>query len=112
MKIEIPLPEKISTNIIYAGKHWSTRKKQADLYHQYIRGLNLKPVKEKPLEITYIFTFKSSPLDTSNCSYMSKLLEDGMVKSGVIEDDSPEYVSSTTIYSKKGKEDKVKIIIV
>lgn len=43
--------------------------------------------------------------------YMAKMLEDSLVINGILEDDSPEFVSSTTIYSHKGKVDEVEIYI-
>lgn len=111
MNIKIPLPEKVSTNAIYSGMHWSKRKKLADLYHWALVQHKNQAVKEYPVDINYVFTFKGKPLDTTNCTYMAKMLEDGLVKNGVIEDDSPEYVAFTGIYSQKGSKDEVEIII-
>jgi len=111
MKIKIPLPQKISTNKIYAGTHWATRKKQADLYHESLIEYRNEKITEYPVDINYIFSFKGKTLDTTNCSYMVKMLEDGLVKSGVLEDDDPKHVSFTGIYSQKGKKDEVEIII-
>ena len=112
MNIKIPLPEKVSANTIYAGQHWSKRKKLADLYHQSLLEHRNKKIKSYPVEITYIFNFKSKPLDTTNCMYMAKMLEDSLVLNGVIENDSPEYVSFTGIYSQKGERDEVEINII
>ena len=113
MQFTIPIPQKVSTNVIYSGKHWTVRKQHADLYHQYIRAEVKPPEKgfEYPIDITYIFNFKGKLLDTTNCTYMVKLLEDGLVKSGIIEDDDPKHVQYTGIYSQKGKKDAVEIII-
>ena len=44
--------------------------------------------------------------------YMAKMLEDSLVLNGVIENDSPEYVSFTGIYSQKGERDEVEINII
>lgn len=111
MNIRIPLPENVSTNAIYSGLHWSKRKKLADLYHWSLAQFKNQAVKEYPVDINYIFTFKGKPLDTTNCTYMAKMLEDGLVKNGVIGNDSPEYVAFTGIYSQKGDRDEVEIII-
>jgi hypothetical protein len=111
MNIQFPLPEKVSTNKIYAGQHWTKRKKLADLYHNSLLPFRKLKAKDYPVNINYIFTFKSKPLDTTNCSYMVKLIEDGLVKNEILIDDSPEYVSFTGIYSQKGEEDLVEIII-
>lgn len=112
MKIQIPIPQKISTNSIYAGIHWATRKKLADTYHKALIEHKNKKVTEYPVEITYIFTFKAKPLDTTNCTFMAKMLEDGLVGYGIIEDDDPTHVSFTGIYSQKGDTDTVDIHII
>lgn len=112
MNISIPLPEKVSTNQIYAGMHWAKRKKLADLYHQSLIEHRNKTVKEYPVEITYIFNFKSKPLDTTNCTFMVKMLEDGLIAHGILKDDNPDHVSFTGIYSQKGSKDEVTINIV
>jgi hypothetical protein len=112
MKLKIPLPQKVSTNKIYAGTHWAKRKSLADLYHECLIEYKGQTIKDTPVEITYIFNFKGKPLDTTNCTYMAKLLEDGLVKQGILEDDSPEFVAGTHIYSQKGKVDEVEILIV
>lgn len=111
MVLELPLPKKISTNKIYAGIHWATRKKQADLFHKSLMEFRGKKVEEYPVNINYIFEFKGKLLDTTNCTYMAKLIEDSLVINGIIEDDSPKFVEFTGIYSQKGEKDKVTIYI-
>jgi|TARA_R100001530_G_scaffold21901_2_gene18000 hypothetical protein len=112
MKIEIPIPKKVSTNKIYAGTHWTKRKELADLFHQYLLPeKNKHKIKEFPVEITYIFRFKGKLLDCSNCTFMAKMLEDALVGIGLLPDDNPDYVSSIQIYSTDGYEDMVEIHI-
>lgn len=110
IQFKIPIPEKISANKVYSGVHWTKRKQWADLYHSTFIGTKEK-VKDYPVEIEYKFTFKSRPLDTSNCFFLVKLLEDSLVKNKVIEDDSPKFVACTIVYSDKGEEDEVSIKI-
>lgn len=113
MKLTLPLPEKISTNSIYSGKHWRVRAKHKERYlADTIEWKNLKPVTEFPVEITYIFRFKGKLLDTSNCSYMAKLIEDCLVAHGVLPNDTPHYVSATHLYSEKGERDEVEMYVV
>lgn len=109
----IPLPEKISANKIYAGIHWATRRKHAALFHQELLPYRGKMVRKKeyPVDLVFIFTFKKQPLDCSNCFYMAKLLEDGLVAHGIITDDKPAFVGSVSIHSSRGKEDQVTIHI-
>ena len=112
MVIKIPIPQKVSTNSIYAGLHWTKRKEHADLYHNYFLEYRNQPIEDYPVDITYIFNFKGKVLDTTNCTYMAKLIEDGLVKNGIIEDDDPKHVSFTGIYSQKGSKDEVEIRII
>lgn len=111
MIIKIPIPEKVSTNSIYAGMHWAKRKKLADLYHQSLLEYRKTQIVEYPVDINYIFSFKGKLLDTTNCTYMAKMLEDGLVKNGILKADSPEYVAFTGIYSQKGDSDMAEIVI-
>jgi len=112
MNIKMPIPEKVSTNDIYAGVHWRKRKNLADLYHMSLFNYKNKQVKDYPVDISYIFSFKGRTLDCDNCSYMAKLLKDGLRKWKIITDDSPEFVQSVTLMSQKGKRDEVEIVIV
>lgn len=107
----MPIPQKISSNATYAGLHWAKRKKIADLYHQSLLPFRNMKVKEYPVDITYVFTFKGNPLDSSNTSLMGKLLEDGMVRCGILEDDDWRHVSFSGYHTQKGDEDKVEIYI-
>lgn len=112
VKFKIKLPEKISTDKIYAGVHWAVRKKWADMYHPLLLPYRNKVVVKKyPVSVSYIFKFKGRLLDSSNCSFMAKLLEDSMVKNKIIEDDSPDFVEETSYISQKGEIDEVEIII-
>lgn len=112
MNIKIPLPQKVSTNEIYSGMHWTKRKKLADLYHQSLIEYRNERVINYPIDVTYVFKFKGRVLDCSNCSYMQKLLEDGFRHWKIIEDDTTRYIQSITLYSQKGKRDEVEIILV
>lgn len=111
INIKMPLPEKVSTNKIYDGTHWSKRSGLKNVYQRAMLPYRSKVVKKYPVDITYIFTFVSKPLDTTNCTYMVKLLEDGLVAHGVLKGDSLYYVESTTINVKTGDEDCVEICI-
>lgn len=110
--LSISLPEKVSANKIYAGRHWTKRQKEAHLYKEYLLPYRQTAPISEPVEITYIFTFKSKPLDSSNCFYMSKLLEDALVHNNVIADDDPAHVTATTVIPRKGDRDEVSIYIV
>ena len=109
--VEFELPEKLSTNKIYEGVHWTVRKKHKDLFLWCFVGVasKIKPVDNCDLE--FEFGFKSKPLDCDNCSYMAKLLIDCLRHFNKITDDTPQYVKSVKISSQKSDKDKVKIKI-
>ena len=113
MNIKLSIPEKISTNKTYAGIHWAVRKKHADLFHKSMLQFKGKKIKESeyPVNINYIFTFKTKPLDSTNTTYMGKLLEDGLVKCGVLSSDDYKHVAFSGFYTQEGEEDLVEIII-
>ncbi len=82
-----------SLNSIYAGVHWSERKKQADAGHLAVSLVKIKPF-DKPVTLTFqpVAGKRDRIRDCSNYSYAAKIIEDGLVKTGVLEDDSPEFV--------------------
>ena len=110
--IEFDLPEKLSTNKIYEGVHWSERKKHKDLFLWSFVGIasKIKPVQSCDLE--FEFGFKSKPLDVDNCSYMTKILIDCLRHYRKIPDDTPDFVYSIKISSKKSNKNNVVIKII
>lgn len=113
MIIEITIPEKVSTNKIYAGIHWRERKALADLYHSEVLELKGKlKVKTYPVEILYDWHFVKKPLDTLNCAFMSKMIEDGLVAVGVLEGDEPEFVRRSILDSKVSGEYKHDTVVI
>jgi hypothetical protein len=121
IQIQIDKFPKISFNKIYAGVHWSVRRKQAELFHNLIHiekldyektfHKKLQPIQHYPVMIDYNFIWASKPLDTSNCFYMVKMLEDGLVKNKILKDDSPNFVSVSTVTSSKDKFNSITIKI-
>ena len=96
---------KISLNKWYAGMHWTKRKKIKDSYTQIVRSQFREVLpKDKSYSVEYCFTFKSRPLDASNCVAMVKMIEDI-----IFEDDSYKVVHSILITSCKGEQDTLEI---
>lgn len=91
--------------------HWTKRNKLKDLYHEALLEYRKLKVNSYPVTITYIFTFKSRPLDTTNCSFMVKLLEDSLIANGVILNDDITKVDETCILVQTGDKDQVEICI-
>ena len=105
--MEIILNElpKISLNKWYAGMHWTKRKKIKDNYTKLVRSQFSDTLrKDKTYKVEYHFTFKSRPLDASNCVAMVKMIEDI-----IFETDSYKVVTELVITSSKGLADKVAI---
>ena len=98
---------KISLNKWYAGIHWTKRKKIKDTYTLLVKS-QFKEVfsSEHSYTTEYSFTFKSRPLDASNCVAMVKMVEDIIFAS-----DGYKVVRSILITSNKGTEDSLEIKI-
>lgn len=82
-----------SMNKIYAGIHWSKRKRDAELWHMLVRsalgkaGIQ-KEVMHRPVTVTIRWNDR---LDIDNHGYMAKLIIDGL-KGWVIDDDTRRHV--------------------
>lgn len=107
--IEIILKDlpKLSLNQIYAGKHWTKRKKDKDTYLMIIKS-QFKDVlpKDKVYSVSYEFNFVKNALDVSNTVYMLKMIEDIL-----FEDDTYKIIPKLSISSKKSSEEFVRVSI-
>lgn len=98
---------KISLNKWYAGMHWTKRKKIKDNYTMLVKAQHKQVFsRTKTYRVEYHFTFKSRPLDASNCVAMVKMIEDIL-----FETDSYKVVTGLAITSRKGDHDQVEIKI-
>jgi len=68
-------------------------------------------MKKYPVMLNFTFYFRGRLLDTSNTSYMAKLIEDSLVKSRILEDDTPKFIHSVTLKSKKTKSKNNGVIV-
>lgn len=107
----IKLPIKVSANDIYAGQHWAKRAKIKDMFLWALLGLKsqLKPV--SACKLVFNFKFKTHPLDSSNCSYMAKMIEDCLVHYKILKNDNFKVVRGVELTSDTGDEDVVELII-
>ncbi len=107
IKIILTSLPKISLNEWYSGNHWSKRKRIKDVYSYLVKS-QLKEVfpKTEKYNVVYTFYFKSKPLDSTNTVAMAKMLEDI-----IFEDDKYDIVLSTTLMSRKDKNERVEIEI-
>ncbi|MCK5644939.1 MAG: hypothetical protein KAJ19_29335 [Gammaproteobacteria bacterium] len=93
-----------STNEIYSGSHWSKRKALKNQATQAVMVACAEYRKalsqvSAPVIIQTIGLLGKSvrSFDISNYSYNHKLIEDGLVKCGVIPDDTQKYVKGMNI---------------
>ena len=112
---EIKLPIiKVSLNKYYEGTHFSIRKKHKDNYVVLTNGFkSYKPIDCK-VDIDMDFYYKTRALDSSNNAGMFKLIEDCIVKHGILKDDNINFVGRVAMESHKDKtasEDYVVITI-
>lgn len=110
---------KVSTNQIYSGVHYRRRMKHKKLYQwevlRAIREQNISPVHSYPVVLIFYFYFSKNQLDSSNCSYMGKLIEDALVKHEIFTDDRPVYVKAPYYESRKtnkGEKDKIVLEVI
>lgn len=86
-----------STNQIYAGIHWAKRKKAKDqalaATLEAVRGIGMGPAAGR---VDLVFRPRLGKgvrrRDTSNASMTAKLIEDALVKAGVLADDTEDHV--------------------
>lgn len=113
------IPIKVSTNQIYSWMHWTQRKRIADMYHKLTKEVQKFETLKEKIDIEILFYFKTRYLDSSNCSFMGKMIEDSLVKNKLIEDDTNKYVGKFTTESvlldkkerKKIEKDYLRILI-
>jgi len=106
MLIELKGLPKISLNQWYSSTHWTKRKDIKDKYKILVRSQTKIYFKKAKYKVSYLFYFKSRPLDATNCTAAIKIIEDIL-----FEDDKYNLIEIGGIKSMKGKEDKVIINI-
>lgn len=107
VKITIPYPiqkkertaffKRFGLNSIYAGKHWTVRKRDAEEWHWAVRKALIenkipREVLHKPVNITFRWDDR---LDIDNHALMGKLTVDAL-KGWVLADDSKRYYRRVT----------------
>lgn len=92
-----------SWNAWYAGAHWRVRKEEADRVHLLMLvALGGRPARiTRRVEVCVTAYFKGKQLDPDNLP--AKLYIDGMVRAGLLVNDTPRYVDSVTTRSRIDK---------
>jgi len=87
-----------SLNAIYAGIHWAKRKKHADDAHLAVK-IAAKGIRMAVSAVVLEFQpmIRGRCYDVSNHAYWIKLIEDGLVRAGVLPDDTNKWVKRIII---------------
>ena len=90
-----------STNAIYAGKHWVARQKDVSVAREVVRQAVQTECFSEPVALHFVPVLGrgARARDISNYTYAVKLIEDGLVSSGILTDDTTTYVQSIRIYA-------------
>jgi len=99
---------KLSLNSIYAGLHWTKRKRLKDAFYLIIKS-QFKTVFPKTDRYTVSYEIVSKngiPCDATNLSYTVKMVEDV-----IFEDDKWDIITQVCLSSRKGDDDYVKVTV-
>lgn len=102
MKYKIPVL-KISTNKIYSGMHWAKRNKIKNDYLLLVMSANIKEKYVYLNKLVFNFYLTGRVLDTTNLSFMAKMIEDSFIKLGVLKNDSPAYYNRVELVCNPSK---------
>lgn len=98
-KIPMKINEKLGLNKIYAGVHWTVRSEDKENMRLLVRSVvGLRQAYEKPVHLKMFF---KSRLDVSNHAYLFKMIEDSLVKCGLLKNDNDKYVKRITLEKQK-----------
>ena len=97
-----------SLNKFYSGMHHTKRKRIKDswtvLVREAVQNQHIIPIQNYPVVIHCRLEFGPSlrRYDWENCAMTAKLIQDGLIKCGILENDSPMYVKNGSLESTKG----------
>ena len=96
LTLHLKLPKTISLNALYAGKHWTFRKKIKDEYKKIVET-ELARYDHHIAKGMSIFIRYNARTDVDNNVLVSKFVADTLVANEWIADDSPKYYNKLTI---------------
>ena len=103
LTLHLKLPKTVSLNTLYAGKHWTFRKKKKDEYKKIIEK-ELARYDHHIAKGMSIYIRYNARTDVDNNVLVSKFVADTLVANGWITDDSPKYYHKLTITFDKSVE--------
>ena len=92
----LKLPKTISLNSLYAGKHWTFRKRIKDEYKKIVEE-ELARYDHHIAESMSIHIRYNTRADVDNLVLVSKFTADTLVANGWIADDNPKHYNKLTI---------------
>lgn len=111
-EIELILPKPPSLNMIYAGKHWTYRKKKKDEY-KIICQEALSHYDKFVCEGIKMAISYNSRMDIDNGILVSKFLADTLVSEGIIPDDNKNYYTEVKIaYDGELPKDTYRVVLI
>jgi hypothetical protein len=96
LTLHLKLPKTVSLNTLYAGKHWTFRKKKKDEYKKIIEK-ELARYDHHIAKGMSIFIRYNARTDVDNNVLVSKFVADTLVANEWIADDSPKHYNKLTI---------------
>lgn len=99
-----------SWNELWKGVHWSKRKRITDAWHNMV-FFGVKEAKLKPMKRVRITFIRIAPRVIDSDNIIAKPCLDALVLSGILVNDTPEYVTEVTLRSEKGKKKQTIIIL-
>ena len=96
LTLHLKLPKTVSLNTLYAGKHWTFRKKTKDEYKKIIEK-ELARYDHHIAKGMSIFIRYNARTDVDNNVLVSKFVADTLVANEWIADDSPKHYNKLTI---------------
>ena len=96
LTLHLKLPKTVSLNTLYAGKHWTFRKKKKDEYKKIIEK-ELARYDHHIAKGMSIFIRYNARTDVDNNVLVSKFVADTLVANEWIADDSPKHYNKLSI---------------
>lgn len=109
--LELKLPKTISLNSLYAGKHWTYRKRIKDEYKKIVEAQleNYDKCRFDSFKIVVKYNYNQ---DIDNVVLVSKFVSDTLVANDWVIDDNPKfYKSLKIIYDGEIEKNHCKVII-
>ena len=111
LTISAELPT-LNETVAETKRHWSRyaklKKTATEIIAWNCKAQRLKPIDDR---VTLVFDWPHSRRDPDNQSFGAKMILDGLVKAGVLPDDSRKWISEIRhVFRRKSKLDKIVIV--